>query len=918
MSAQDNQKNLTHNQLITQQLDEQIRLAFEKYDEDESGELCMTELRYLLNDIRESIHLTKMDDLMFYRVSEILDENRNGLIELDELLENMPAVLPIISEIGVEMERMIKTAFKDFDIDGSGYLEKPEQKLLFNQTCDRMGLERPPDWQVAFIISLIDDDDNAQIDLMEFMDNFPIIMEELLKNPPQNKSEKISADFLKTGIQAKNLQKKVCITALGDATKKFQKHNKARIFEMKANHTNDCCEKLNVMNEFSKNQAKMLIPLAAIINKKGRQEHTLNRQESCKVGIKRQESRKDGEKIGIKRQMTCIDGEIIDFKRQEPCKDGQKIDIKRQESQSNEIQEQKMTQSSVDTIIIPKKGSQKVINEDNKKHGDKFKKLADGVMNQIKWNRIKKNPNTTENIGSDDCRNEYSSQGQESQNPAGNREPTFESGDAFSSLKKQDIFIGKILQRNKTRDMDNKLKGIKIKKGDVTDEKINQAMAHLPSRTQPIWTDLTNMMGQEPDEQNIDQNLNMDNSLQEIINTKNNNILVFLQSYLEKTTNRDKKKYFQEQGNDELELMLKTTNNLRNNLKNLLFKLERLLKDATIFITDKMKEEIDTIGAGTFWEKLLQEIKQDNYKAGGLYRSQGVFGSGGLKVTTTSNKFYIRKNETLSPTKRDQSSSKTRGCINNPTSHLNSSEALQTPNLKPKQGISENSENDIDITKKYNLSPLRKIRVQRAINDKNENFMKQSEAKADNTAKGPLQSEPVKENVDCQIEFEYSDSNPRVLSPVKKPKKYIEKFVDQSPHKNLVTELKQKPSYPYKNIQKKESDGSQEFLKQIKENFKSPRNTVNKELVLKSSKSQATRIRTLNEMSNIEKDGKELSPVKKIQTGRDQIQIDATDKNCKGVQCQKDESNTKVNAVRDSIENVVDSSNKDSMLNKKA
>ena len=51
-------------------------------------------------------------------------------------------------------------------------LKFKEFKLLFNLSCDKIGVERCSDWRVQHIISLLDEDDDAEIDLQEFKNNY--------------------------------------------------------------------------------------------------------------------------------------------------------------------------------------------------------------------------------------------------------------------------------------------------------------------------------------------------------------------------------------------------------------------------------------------------------------------------------------------------------------------------------------------------------------------------------------------------------------------------------------------------------------------------------------------------------------------------------------------------------------------------
>ena len=70
------------------------------------------------------------------------------------------------------MGKLLTKVFNDFDIGGNGCLKFKEFKLLFNLSCDKIGVERCSDWRVQHIISLMDEDDDAEIDHGEFQNNY--------------------------------------------------------------------------------------------------------------------------------------------------------------------------------------------------------------------------------------------------------------------------------------------------------------------------------------------------------------------------------------------------------------------------------------------------------------------------------------------------------------------------------------------------------------------------------------------------------------------------------------------------------------------------------------------------------------------------------------------------------------------------
>ena len=176
-----------------------IKKAFLSYDDDGSGALDHKELRKFLDELRETLNLLPCDTKIFNRILSLLDDNNNGLIEWDEFEKNIPDVLPIVAESGEEMGKLLTKVFNDFDINGNGCLKFKEFKLICDLSCDKIGVERCSDWRVQHIISLMDEDDDAEIDLDEFRNNYRLIVTELQKNRPLTKKQrkKDGGDFFR-------------------------------------------------------------------------------------------------------------------------------------------------------------------------------------------------------------------------------------------------------------------------------------------------------------------------------------------------------------------------------------------------------------------------------------------------------------------------------------------------------------------------------------------------------------------------------------------------------------------------------------------------------------------------------------------------------------------------------------------------
>lgn len=211
-----------------------IRFLFSTYDVKQKGHLNEKEQRFFLNDLRRSIGLDDLDDEFFAYLRNTIEKDKlinanpvdNGnptiihekfnfkhesrLNEVNAISEEENSVddngtkkrtmyssstyvddniISCINEILLKIiciskktKIKIKTAFEDFDIDCKGELTVNELKLLCHLECDRLGVVRSDDWQVEYLLSIIDDDGNGNIDLKEFYHHYREINEIQVQN----------------------------------------------------------------------------------------------------------------------------------------------------------------------------------------------------------------------------------------------------------------------------------------------------------------------------------------------------------------------------------------------------------------------------------------------------------------------------------------------------------------------------------------------------------------------------------------------------------------------------------------------------------------------------------------------------------------------------------------------------------------
>lgn len=159
-----------------------LTAIFNSYDENNNSVLDKTEFKNFLDDVRVSLNLTKCDNKIIKKIFSIVDSDKGGDISLDELLENIEDVLPIICECDYEMEQFIKKIFKDFDVNNDDQIEKNAFRLMLDIQCSKMGVQRCDEWQIDYIFNQLDIDSNGTIDLEELLLQYGIINSQLSKN----------------------------------------------------------------------------------------------------------------------------------------------------------------------------------------------------------------------------------------------------------------------------------------------------------------------------------------------------------------------------------------------------------------------------------------------------------------------------------------------------------------------------------------------------------------------------------------------------------------------------------------------------------------------------------------------------------------------------------------------------------------
>ena len=262
--------------------EKQVREVFQQYDDDKNGNLDKKEFMNFLNDIRKSLTVPPCDEYLFNQIMAVIDKDGSGTIEMEELIDNLEKIFPILCMPTKDQEDYITSAFHDVDIDGSGSLEKAELFLLFNLQADLFNKERCKHWQVDYIINQIDDDGNGIIDLGELLMNYRVICEEIMKNPNKkpddpskikNKSSLVLADESKQKELKEVYNENLYGQPVNNVIKNISKHartqtrlKKKKVQDELRNYKNDPEMRLDYVNKNSIVHSKILVPFESLLN----------------------------------------------------------------------------------------------------------------------------------------------------------------------------------------------------------------------------------------------------------------------------------------------------------------------------------------------------------------------------------------------------------------------------------------------------------------------------------------------------------------------------------------------------------------------------------------------------------------------------------------------------------------------------
>lgn len=158
-----------------------VTQTFNTYDLNSKGYLVKNEIQLLLEDICLDLNIEQVNEYQLNKIMKILDDDGNGTIEFEELCENIEKVSFILKLPSNKIANIVKNSFVLYDKGVKGYLIPQELRLLFDDTCANICMEKLTDTQFFEILSIVDENGDGRVDLEELTNNIMQINNVLLR-----------------------------------------------------------------------------------------------------------------------------------------------------------------------------------------------------------------------------------------------------------------------------------------------------------------------------------------------------------------------------------------------------------------------------------------------------------------------------------------------------------------------------------------------------------------------------------------------------------------------------------------------------------------------------------------------------------------------------------------------------------------
>ena len=138
---------------MSNEIDEDYKAIFEKYDKDKSGYLDRDEIIAVITEYKGRKPTSKQVDRLLSKI----DENNDGKISYEEFKKTL-------AEIRTTKQMEIAQCFQQFDTNNNGTIDKEELKNIFKMTNENID-----DMSVDILWDTYDKNHDGKIDFSEFL-----------------------------------------------------------------------------------------------------------------------------------------------------------------------------------------------------------------------------------------------------------------------------------------------------------------------------------------------------------------------------------------------------------------------------------------------------------------------------------------------------------------------------------------------------------------------------------------------------------------------------------------------------------------------------------------------------------------------------------------------------------------------------
>jgi len=143
---------------LSARMDSEISDAFRLFDRDRDGKIMRAEIEDLVKNLDGDTTCPHVQDLLSA-------SDREGGVDLPHFMLLWQKFKESVSEDGDDTEEEIKKAFKDYDVNGDGYITKDEMMNVIT----KMGFVSNKEDEVSKCLKDMDLDGDGRVSYAEFM-----------------------------------------------------------------------------------------------------------------------------------------------------------------------------------------------------------------------------------------------------------------------------------------------------------------------------------------------------------------------------------------------------------------------------------------------------------------------------------------------------------------------------------------------------------------------------------------------------------------------------------------------------------------------------------------------------------------------------------------------------------------------------